>query len=404
MLLRADYVLPIEASPIKHGAVLIERGRIAEVGRGGGLVGSPDIDFGEAVILPGFVNAHTHLELGFCAGRVPPGADFTGWLERLLAERKAAGDTDRVMAESARWGATASLAAGVTAVGDITTRPEIVRGVLKHGPLRVVSFGEVIAVGRGRDRLGDRLAAAIDAAHASEHLRVGVSPHALYSVEPGAVRGCVAAARAGDLPMCVHLAETKDEASFTLGLRGPFRRLLERLGVWDDLLPCPGLGPVALARECGLLTPQSILAHCNYLSDDDIALIASSGAHVAYCPRTHAGFGHEPHPFRRLLESGVNVCIGTDSLASNPCLSVLEEIRHLRRADPNLDAERLLRMATLNGARALGLSDDTGSLTAGKSADLTVVPLEPGKSGAAAERLVRGGTRPTATYVRGRRV
>ncbi len=404
MLLRANHVLPIEAPAIKNGAVLIERGRIAKVGKVDSLSGSPAVDFGEAVILPGFVNAHTHVELSFCAGRVPPCADFTRWLERLMAVRSEIADLERVLADSARGGADAMLAAGVTAAGDITTRPDVVRGNLKHGPLRVVSYGEVIAIGRRRDRLDDRLEAAINDGHASEHLRIGVSPHAFYSVEPEAVRACVEAAVDGDLPLCMHLAETEAEKAFTLELAGPFRRLLEQMGVWDDLLPRPALPPVALASECGLLTPRTILAHCNYVSDDDVAVIAQSGAHVAYCPRTHAAFRHDPHPYRQMLDSQVNVCIGTDSLASNPSLSVLEEIRHLWKENAGLDGDLLVRMATINGARALGLSDEIGSLVSGKSADLTVVPLEPSKGGSAAERLLRGSIHPVATYVRGRRV
>jgi len=167
VLIRARYVFPVTAPIIRDGAVRTERRVIAEVGPARSVSGTPVIDFGDAVVLPGFVNAHTHLELGHLAGRVPPGLDFTDWLERLLHARGTGAEFDELAAQSAREGVKASLRCGVTTVGDITRRPDVVRAELKHGPLRVVSFGEVIAIGRGRDRLGARLDAALDRRHAS---------------------------------------------------------------------------------------------------------------------------------------------------------------------------------------------------------------------------------------------
>ena len=382
----------------------IEGTRIAEVGPARSMEGTPVVDFGEAVILPGLVNAHTHLELGFFAGQAPPGKSFVDWIERLAATKAACPDFARTAAASVRTGMKQSLAAGVTTVGDVTTRPQSVRSDLKHGPLRVVSFGEVIAIGSRRNLLAERLQAAIDGAHASDYLTVAVSPHAPYSIEPDGIRACVEAAERLNMRLCMHLAETVDEARFTERGDGPLGDLLRHFGVADNLIPCPQMTPVALAHQCGALSGRTVLAHCNYVSNEDLALLAASGAHVAYCPRTHAAFGHDPHPFRRMLGDGINVCIGTDSLASNPSLSVLEEIRHLHEVYPDLNGSVLIEMATIRGARALGLFEAVGTLARGKYADVTVLPLEPDGAADAVENVLSSSLKPLVTYVRGKRV
>lgn len=408
MLLIAKYVVPVGGRPVKDGFVRIEHDRIAETGTTRHLdvrPFGPVVDLGDAVILPGLVNAHTHLELTHHAGAVPPGPDFIDWLERLrnAAVERDPEDQERAFADAAREGMMLSVTAGVTTVGDITSRPAAVRSVLRHGPLRVVSFGEVIATGTIRGRLADRLQAAIDPAHASDHLAVAVSPHAPYTIEPDGVRACVGSARRLDLRVCMHLAETPDEARYTERGDGPFRDFLQRLGVWDDVIRCPRLAPVPLAYSCGLLDARTLLAHCNYVTDEDIRLIARCGAHVVYCPRTHHAFGHPPHRFREMLAAGVNVCLGTDSLASNPSLSILDEMRFLRRSCPELDGPTLLELATVRGARALGISD-VGCILHGYRADLTAVPLSPGLPRDPIKNLLESTLNPVLTLIAGRRV
>jgi cytosine/adenosine deaminase-related metal-dependent hydrolase len=199
----------------------------------------------------------------------------------------------------------------------------------------------------------------------------------------------------------MHLAEIAEEAQFTTRLAGPIRGFLKRHRVWDRRIPCPGLSPVAYAAVTGVLRSASLLAHVNYATDEELDLIAAAGAHVAYCPRTHDAFGHQPHRFREMIDRGINVCIGTDSLASNPSLSVLEELRFLHRRHPDLPAGLLLAMGTIHGARGLGLADAVGALAPGMQADLTVVPLDPHGPTDPVENLLQSNLQPTATCIAG---
>ncbi len=404
MLIRARHVVPIDGRPITNGALRIERGRITEVGTAKRAEGTPVVDFGDAVVLPGFVNAHTHLELTHLLDRVPPTPDFVDWIDRLQATRAPAKEAGSVCIESARKGMRLSVAAGVTTVGDITSRPAEVRPALAHGPLRVVSFGEVIATGTIRDQLAGRLQAAIDASDATKYLTVGVSPHAAYTVEHDGIRACVDEAARAEMRLCMHLAESLEELRYLRDGDGPMRAFLDRLGVWDTVIQCPRLAPVPFAHTCGVLNNRTVLAHCNYVSDEDIGLLASTRTQVAYCPRTHAAFEHPPHRFRDMLDASINVCIGTDSLASNPSLSVLDEVRFLHSRYPDFNTHTLLEMITLRGARALGVDHLTGSLTPGKSADITVIPLDNDGPTDPLRNILESVLHPLTTVTRGRRV
>ena len=180
-----------------------------------------------------------------------------------------------------------------------------------------------------------------------------------------------------------------------------FAEYLQRLGVWDDRVPASGCTPMLLADRCGLLTRRTLLAHVNYATDEDIARLAAADVSVAYCPRTHAAFDHAPHPFREMLSAGVNVCVGTDSLASNPDLSVLEELRFLHRECPGVSGDTLLAMGTLNGARSLGFDSAIGSLEVGKDADIAVVSMRGTSGGDGVRRMLTATGPPLATYVGG---
>ena len=409
MILRARYVVPVEGEVIEDGVVETEHGRIVEVRQATSadwtskaVAWCPDdverakrgttskrIDCGNVAILPGWVNAHTHLELTYLAGSVAPSSDFLGWLYRLV-ERSIASPVDPdAIRKSVLRGIEQSLGSGVTTIGDITRHPELTRSVLAESSLRAVSFGEVIAIGAGRDRLESRLNQALPSEEPRElkfaarymvadgALRIGVSPHSPYTVEPEGLRACALRAVAQDAPLCIHLAESQHEDQFTKHATGPLADHLQRLGIWDDHIPKGGSDPIALAIRCGLLTPRTIAAHVNYVTDEQLARFASTGAHVAYCPRTHDAFCHPPHRFRQMLDLGINVCIGTDSLASNPSLCILDELRFLHRAYPDFPVAQLLSMGTIRGARALGLGSLVGSLTSGKRADIIAIPLDP---------------------------
>jgi len=401
MKLAARFVVPVEGPVIENGAVVVRSGRIAAVGPAHALHDVPVVDYGDAVICPGLVNAHTHLELSGLAGRLPPTRDFIAWLRRLVELSVATPPSLEDVVEAVGAGLAQSLSSGVTAIGDITRRPEWTRPLLASSSVKVVSFGEVIAVGNRRDQLAARLDAAADDAHQTPRLRVGISPHAPYTVEPAAMRACAARAAASGAPLCMHLGETAEEESFTRSASGPFREFLGWLGVDDGAIPAAGCDPVELAESTGLLGPHTLLAHVNYVTDRGIETIARSGAAVAYCPRTHGAFGHPPHRFRDMLRAGINVCLGTDSLASNPCLSILEELRFLRNECHDLDADLLLAMGTVRGARALGFEDVAGTIAPGRSADLAVIAPPAGERLDRWDRILEWTVKPNLTVISG---
>jgi len=398
MMLKCRYVVPADGPVVEDGAVVIRDGRIAAIGRAADLSTTPVIDYGDAVICPGFVNAHTHLELTHLAGKVPPSPDFVHWLKRLTGMLMAQPATPDNAVEAVRAGIAQSLAAGVTTIGDITRRPPWSRKALAASPIRAVSFGEVIAMGRLRAQLNERLEAAASIEHQSDRVRIGISPHAPYTIEPDGLRACGDRARLMNAPLCIHLAETAEEATFTRSRGDRFKEFLQEMGIWDEGVPQADCSPVELCRATSVLGPRTVIAHGNYLSDGDMMIIAECGSSLAYCPRTHHAFAHPPHRFGEMLRAGINVCIGTDSLASNPSLSILDELRFLRRRHPDVVAHELLAMGTIRGAVALGYDDEVGSLTVGKAADLVVIPIE---AGAEWESMLESTRPPAAVYIDG---
>lgn len=409
MLLTCRHVLPVDRPPIERGAVLVRDGRIVSVGPLDEFGRPPDIDYGDAVMLPGLINAHTHLELTYLRGMLPPSSDFVDWLRRMLRHQADAPATAETVDAAVTDGVKQSLRAGVTTVGDITRSPDWSRPVLALHALRAVSFGEVIAIGTRRGMLDDRLAAATSLTFATPRLIVGLSPHAPYTVEPEGLRACARRAielrAAGErLPVCIHLSETPQESEFTRSRTGPIADYLAELGILDDRVPRSECSPAELVDRAGLLGPHTVLAHANYVSADDIHLMAERGSSVAYCPRTHAAFRHAPHPFRAARRAGINVAVGTDSLASNPSLSVIDELRFIHQSCHNVALDDLLGMGTMNGARALGLHDEVGSLTPGKWADLAVFPLEQATSKDGWADVLRSTREPIAVYVAGDQV
>lgn len=410
MILKARFVAPVDQPVIENGAVVTRDGLIIEVGRARDLADRTAVDFGDAAICPGFVNAHTHLELTHLASRVPPTPDFIDWLRCLYREAIAYPPTRESVELSISEGIKQSLAAGVTTVGDITRHPQWTRPVMANSMLGGVSFGEVIAIGTRRTKLTERLDAAASRDCENDRVRIGISPHAPYTVEPDGLRKCASlnqligtnkqqvGAEHPPYRICIHAAETLAEAEFTLSRSGPFADYLCELNLWDDEIPMSGCGPIELLHRTDLLNPSTLIAHANYVSDDDIVLMARSGASVAYCPRTHHAFGHPPHRFRDMLAAGINVSIGTDSLASNPSLSVLDELRFLHQRFPDLQPETLLQLGTICGARALGLASKAGTITPGKWANIVAIPLDARRDMAWSDFLLHSEARPLVSF------
>jgi cytosine/adenosine deaminase-related metal-dependent hydrolase len=284
-------------------------------------------------------------------------------------------------------------------VGEIATADCRDGFVTNDGP-RVVAFRELIA------RFPDQFDAQLDVAR--RHLEqwrdtrrhdviAGLSPHAPYSVHPDLLRRLVDLACEFRAPVATHVAETRDELELLEHGTGHLWRMLEDFGVWrEDLMPV-GARPLDSLRELARL-PGGLVVHGNYRADEELDFIAKRPhLSVVYCPRTHHYFGHAEHPWRSLLERGASLALGTDSRASNPDLSLWNELQFLRTHNPDVSCRTLLELGTIHGARALGLDDETGSLTVGKSADLAVVSLSSGRASDPFELVLGGAGKITKT-------
>jgi cytosine/adenosine deaminase-related metal-dependent hydrolase len=329
---------------------------------------APVEDLGPVTLLPGLVNAHTHLELSLCEAGDPP-ASFADWIVSLPARLQATGREDP-HAAGVEHGIRQCLKFGVTCIGDISQHMRTSRSILRRSALRCVSFGEVIGLSGRQWRFEELLPHAIDTSLQTDRLTIGLSPHAPYTADEPGYRRCLAIARERQLPLATHLAETRDEQTFLEHHQGPFRKVWETLGSWTQPVQTYRGSPIAFARAVGLLDYPTLLAHVNYCSDYELDLLATGQASVVYCPRTHRYFGHPPHRWREMLERGINVAIGTDSCASSPDLNLLEDLRHVSRLAPDLAVEELWAMVTTRAARALGMGGEVGELSPGAWADL----------------------------------
>jgi cytosine/adenosine deaminase-related metal-dependent hydrolase len=384
-VLSADWVLPIDGEPIEQGAVAIEDGRIVTVGTADELgVGEA---FAGAAILPGFVNAHSHLEYAVYAG-FGDGLNFGEWI-LIHIERKARIGWDEFVA-IARAGAAECLRSGITTVGDASFSGAAAIGAHDLG-LRATVYLEVF--GSDREQLDGRFE---ESRARIEHVlgdrvRLGVSPHAPYSVSPTLYAACFETG----LPVMTHIAESDAEQRWLTEGEGPW----EIFG--DSLPPPPGKRAVQALADEGLLQPGLVAAHCVKVDGDEIALLADHDVAVAHCPRSNALLGCGIAPLAELRAAGIEVGLGTDSPASTPSFDMFEELRtavYMARAREQraeaLAAADALQLATIGAARVLGLGDEIGSLAPGKRADVTVVsllgsPYEPWEDPAAA--VVFGG-------------
>ncbi|WP_406700705.1 amidohydrolase family protein [Singulisphaera sp. Ch08] len=383
LTLSARYVFPVEGEPIADGCLTIQDGRIAWVGSARERVA--DLDLGNFAIVPGFVNTHTHLELSAIEG---PNQNHLGeqavedevdWLLRVVEQRKK-GSTEELQAAVGR-NLEESIRAGTTSLADTTTAG-LSWDQVAEAPMRAVVFAELIGLKRARGlqtsaEAWDWIGSIRPEAQVIANARPGLSPHAPYSTS-GWLYHKAAASR---LPLSTHLAEMPEELELLERGSGALRAFLEKLGAWDEEWEPISPRPADYVRRGELRNADWLIAHGTYLNPSEFWQFRPEAAPnnhrvaIAYCPRTHARFGHAPHPYRAMLERGVVVCLGTDSLASSPSLSVLDEMRFLHRRDDSLSGPLLLTMGTLFGAWALRAETTTGSLKPGKSADLAVIEL-----------------------------
>jgi len=380
VLLRARIVLPMTAPSLEDGAVLVFQDRVRAVGRFADLrphVAGPVTDLGEVVVLPGLVNAHCHLDYTHLAGRLAPPKAFPDWIKSILAAKSEWGFSDY----AASWlaGARQLVDSGTTTVANIESMPELMTDCRPATPLRVFSFVEMTGVRSRRDP-GSILHDAVRRIESLPGGRggFGLSPHAPYSTTPSLLQMTAELARKEGWRTAVHVAESQAEFDMFMYRRGPMYEWLESQRPMTDC----GLGsPVQHVERCGLLGPGHLAVHVNYLWHGDAARLAGAGAHVVHCPSSHDYFGHRVFPAEELLAAGVNVALGTDSLASTrttrgrrPTLSMLDELREVLSMDSALRPESALQWATVNGARALGLSGKAGELCEEGWADLIAIP------------------------------
>jgi len=390
MLLRATWVFPVSEAPIRDGVVVVRDGRIQAVGEAHtfSLEGRDDLVQlpADVVLVPGLVNAHTHLDLTRLAGRIAPHADPVSSFRELHKQRGSGWGWQ--WRRSVKKGLQGCIEAGTTSIGDVSSRHDSAR-VLAEAAIRSVVLLD--ATGLGEDR-GTKAAAALwetmRATKWTRHMHLGVCARGAYCTGPGLFDSCRELARYFRCPLAVHLSSTREEVELFQTGTGPLRQMLEQTGRWDSSWSCPQTTPVGYLKQLGLLTHAQTLVHCNYLEEADVEAIRYSGSTVVYCPRVHARFGHEPYPLDRLLSAGVPVALGTGSLACGEGLSVLDEMRAVHDRHPHVAPEAILRMATLNGVQALELAHRLGTLQPGKWADLVGVRCPPGPNGNPHDRLL----------------
>jgi cytosine/adenosine deaminase-related metal-dependent hydrolase len=377
MILRSRLVLPISRPPVEDGAVLISGNRIARVGRWKEVSQerwSQAIDLGDSVLLPGLVNAHCHLDYTNMAGLVPPQKSFTDWIKLITSTKGQWSNAE--FAESWRRGADMLMRTGTTTVGDFEAVPALLPDVWTATPLRVISFLELTGVkSRRNPRAILREALARIRSLPPGRCRAALAPHAPYSTVPELLRLTSAAARRHHWPLSIHLAESLQEFDMFRHGRGVMYDWLRRNE--RDMTDCGRGSPVQCVERTGVLRRNLLAVHVNYLDAGDAARLGRKRVSVVHCPRSHHYFAHAPFPLRQLTRAGVNLCLGTDSLATvyktrreRVELNLFEELQAFATAHPRLSPKKILPMATVNAARALGLAGQTGELTAGAFADL----------------------------------
>jgi cytosine/adenosine deaminase-related metal-dependent hydrolase len=376
----ARWVVPITSPPIEGGTVAVDDSRIAFVGPRREAPAGSDYDLGDAVLLPGLVNTHTHLELTPMRGFLE-GLEFVQWIRTLTAARAAVLDA-AAMLDGARVGIAEGLLSGITTYADTCSSGVAIHAMRELG-VRGIMYQEVFGPApEQHDESMAGLAATIDQLRplATDLVALGVSPHAPYTVHDDLMVDASAYAMRHGMPVAIHLAESRQEIAFLREGEGPFAEALRARGI--DVVR-RSHSPVHWLVELGVVLAHPLLIHCVQVDATDIAFIAESHCPVAHCPASNAKLGHGIAPVRAMLDEGVVVGLGSDSVASNNAMDLLAEARQAALAQNTLvgrphalSAREALSLATLGGARALGLAARIGSLEAGKDADLAAFPLD----------------------------
>jgi cytosine/adenosine deaminase-related metal-dependent hydrolase len=368
VILRARTVVTMDGAPIENGAIAIAGERISDVGtfaevarRNRGEV----TDLGEQILLPGLINAHCHLDYTCLRGKIPRPTSFTEWIRAINAEKAKLSPENYVASIGAGFAEATKF--GTTTIANLMAFPELIAQI--EAPIRTWWFAELLDV-----REPQRTDAIVN--RAVEYLKVtrhwGLAPHALFTASPKLFRGCEDRAAI----LTTHLAESRDEMAMYRDRSGPLYEFLSQLG--REMDDCDGRTPVAVFGEMTTprLTKNWMLVHLNDVSEDDLDLLVSIMKHcsIVHCPRSHKYFRHPKFQFEKFRERKFNICLGTDSLASNDDLSLFGEMRAFQETHAVSPAE-VLEMVTINSAKALGAGDKLGQLKAGFLADLIAIPV-----------------------------
>lgn len=369
MIIRAPVVVTMNCAPIIDGAVRIDGDRIAQVGRISEFTATPDetgiVELDDHVLLPGLINAHCHLDYTDLRGKIRPQKSFTDWIRAINAEKARLSADDYV--RSINDGFAEALRFGTTSIVNLTAFPELIARVCP--PIRTWWFAELINIrdARAPQRLVEEALRSLPKSCEG----VGLAPHAPYTASPELYRCCEEAAERENVLLTTHLAESKDEMRMCFDLGGPLADFLAAIS--PDLFEYSGKTPVeTLSRFCRL-DRRWLLVHVNEILDRDINLLSQT--HIVHCPRSHEYFGHRPFELKKLKGCEANICLGTDSLASNDDLSLFAEMRQLQKTEPWLSASEILEMITANAALALGRASDLGRIAPGYLADMIALPI-----------------------------
>lgn len=377
-IISAHWILPVATPPIRNGAIAISGNRILAVGERDSIVADhptmPVEDHPRSAIIPGLINAHTHLEFSNLEQPLGhQGISLPDWIRDVINARSTS--TADAKRESIVRGLKELYETGTVAVGEISTLPTNTTADYAAQPsVHKTVFLEQLT--RNLDLLSQRQSEALSHL-AQQKIIAALGPHAPYSTHPQLVEQIIDLAVKEDVPVAMHVAETREELELLEHRSGKFVDLLQDLGVWDSDSFGDADSIDHIIEQLGRHS-RSLLVHGNYLTDAQLKRIAQLGISIAFCPRTHAWFGHAPYPLARMIELGINVATGTDSRASNPDLNLLEELKLIARTHPDVAGSSILAMATRGGASAIGIEKDYGTIESGKLAALT--RIEPGNS------------------------
>ncbi len=379
MIIRAGTVVTMDGLPIDNGAVAVSGSRITNVGKFSDISatnsGEQIVDLGEQALLPGLINAHCHLDYTCLRGKIPPPKSFTEWIRAINAEKanlspeNYIGSINDGFAEATRF--------GTTTIANLTAFPELVSRI--QAPIRAWWFAELIDV-RDPSRANEIVDAAVETLKSAEHW--GLAPHAPFTASANLYRRCEEVARLENALLTTHLAESREEMSMFRDASGPLYDFLKEIG--RNMADCGRKTPLSqlteILRDVSTpldMTESWMLVHLNELAKNDFDLFARSRNQfsIAHCPRSHAYFGHSPFEFETLRELGFNVCLGTDSLASNDDLSLFAEMRAFQKEFPKIPPDEIFRMVTSNPALALGKPHVLGRIGKNCWADLIAVPI-----------------------------